>query len=135
MGYKRLKPAQKLATLPGKFIRGLFGSDLMDWSSSVGMAYATEVLRLAQDLGGWDSLSWQEQALVENAAYQRLKTREFQLADLQGKPLPFERGSYTNKANVLLGHLKTLGLKRQQRDMGNLEAHFARQEAAVESAP
>jgi hypothetical protein len=133
MGRPRKTPAQKLATLPKRYRAGLFGSDLMDWNTSAGLAYATEVLTLAQDLGGWDSLSYQRRAIVENTAYQRLKTREFQLADLQGKPLPYDRGTYTNKANVMLGHLKALGLDRQATLVRSLREHLDAK--AAEEAP
>jgi len=131
MAYKRLKPGTKLTTLPPKYTANVFGWDL-DWRSPIAMKLAAEVLLLAQDLGGWDSLSRQKQILVERAAYLRLKTAQYETADMQGKPLPFDAGTYSNKANVLHGHLKTLGLERAARLMPNVSKYLAaRTEAAA----
>lgn len=130
MAYKRLNPAQKLSTLPAKYTGNLFAWNL-DWRSPIGMKIAAEVLLLAQDLGGWDSLSRQRQILVERAAYLRLKTAEYETAELTGKPLPFEAGTYSNKANVLLGHLKTLGLERQSKPIESLHEYLAAQDATA----
>jgi hypothetical protein len=114
MGYKRLKPDEKLKTLPAKYTANALGWNL-DWRSPIALRLSAEVLMLAQDLGGWSSLSRQKQILVERTAYLRLKTAEYETADMQGKPTPFDGGTYSNKANVLLGHLKALGLERLAR--------------------
>jgi hypothetical protein len=87
------------------------------------MRYAAEVLILAQNLGGWDALSHGDQILVEKAAYLRIRTVDYEVADLKGNPLPFDGGVYGNKANVLHGHLKTLYarvLKRQAKPVRSL---------------
>jgi len=125
MGYKRLKPAEKLLTLPAKYTGNLFAWDL-DWRSPIGMRLAAEVLLLAQDLGGWDSLSRQKQILVERAAYLRLQVAAYETAQMTGKPLPFEGGVYSNKTNVLLGHLKALGLERQARPVEDLNTYLGK---------
>jgi hypothetical protein len=111
MGYKRLKPADKIKSLPTKYTSNVLCWDL-DWRTPVGMRLAAEVLLLAQDLGGWESLSRQRQILVERAAYLRLQTAAYETAHMKGEALPFDAGTYSNKCNVLLGHLKTLGLDR-----------------------
>lgn len=128
MAYKRIKPSEKLATLPAKYRSNLFGWDL-DWRSPVGMRLAAEVLMLAQDLGGWDSLSRPRQILVEKAAHLYLRTVEFETAGMLGHPLPFDAGVYSNKLNLLQGYLRTLGLERKARNVRTL-AQVMRGDAA-----
>jgi hypothetical protein len=123
MSYKRLKAAAKIKSLPTKYTSNVLGWDL-DWRSPVGMRLAAEVLLLAQDLGGWESLSRQRQILVERAAYLRLQTTAYETAHMKGEALPFDAGTYSNKVNVLLGHLKTLGLDRVAKDAGDFGAEL-----------
>jgi hypothetical protein len=119
MGYKRLKSAEKIKSLPTKYTSNALGWNL-DWRTPVGMRLAAEVLLLAQDLGGWESLSRQRQILVERAAYLRIQTAAYETAHMKGEALPFDAGAYSNKCNVLLGHLRTLGLERQARNVPKL---------------
>lgn len=131
MGYKRLKPVQKLKTLPAKYTSNALGWDL-DWRTPIAQRLSAEVLLLAQDLGGWENLSRQKQILVERAAYLRLKTAEYETADLQKQPPPFDGGTYSNKANVLSGVLNRLGLERQARTVRTLREHLAQVSSAQE---
>lgn len=119
MAYKRLTGAAKLASLPAQYRGNMLGWDL-DWRSPIGMRVSAEVYLLAEDLGGWETLSRQRQILVEKAAFLRLKTAEYETAVLKGEPPPYDAGAYSNKVNVLQGHLKTLGLDRKAKPVRSL---------------
>ncbi len=80
----------------------------------------SELAVLADDAGGWENLSRQKQLLVERIVHHVIKLVEFETADFEGKPLPFDRGVASNKANVLKGYLKDLGLERSARPVRSL---------------
>src|SRR5207248_1903497 len=107
MGRPRKPPAEKAKTLPARYRQDQrIASWNLDWRSPIGIRVMSELLVLANDLGGWETLSRQKQILVERIVYHVIKLAEFETADFEGKPLPFERGVASNKANVLKGYLK-----------------------------
>jgi hypothetical protein len=118
---RRIPPSEKVNKLPKRYRedRRIASWDL-DWGSALGNKVMGELLILAQDLGGWQSLSRQRQILVEKATFLYLMTTEYETALLAGKPPPFDAGTYSNKVNVLLGHLKTLGLERRAKPARSL---------------
>jgi len=81
---------------------------------------ASDLVELWQDLGGVESLSVMQLALCEPVVFIRRRVLEFESAMMAGKTPPFEAGTYSNLANVLLGHLKTLGLERKARSVKRL---------------
>jgi hypothetical protein len=85
---------------------------------------AAQLVALWQDLGGFEALSTQQLMLCERTAFIHHKVIEFESAVMSGKPPPFDTGVYSNLANVLMGHLKTLGLERRQRPVKSLRAHL-----------
>jgi hypothetical protein len=113
MGYKRLKPTEKLNSLPARYRQDQrIASWDLDWRTPIGIRVMGELLTLATDLGGWENLSRQKQILVEKVVFLYLKTGDYETALFKGETLPFDAGTYSNKVNVLLGHLRTLGLDR-----------------------
>lgn len=122
MGRPRKTPAEKLNTLPQRYHPSRrIASWNLDWRSPIGIKVMAELLTLAQDLGGWENLSRQKQILVERVTHMALKCVEWETADYEGKPLPFDHGAYHNKVNALKGYLNDLGLERQARSAGRLD--------------
>jgi hypothetical protein len=128
MAYKRLAPAEKLKTLPAKYTERVSSWDL-DWRSPIGQQVMSELLTLAQDLGGWDELSRMEQILVERATFLSLRVSEYETAKLDGKPAILDDGQYSASVNVLQGIVAKLGLKRRARPTASLRDYLAQGEA------
>jgi hypothetical protein len=120
MAYKRLSPSEKLKTLPAKYTERVSSWDL-DWRSPIGQQVMSELLTLAQDLGGWDELSRMEQILVERATFLSLRVSEYETAKLDGKPATLDDGQYSASVNVLQGIVAKLGLKRRARHVSALD--------------
>ena len=121
MGRPRLTPANKANALPARYSQGQrIPTWKLDWRSPIGIKVMGELLTLATDLGGWDTLSRQRQILVERATFLHLKINEYESALLIGEKPPFDAGTYSNKVNVLLGHLRALGLDRVAKPVRNL---------------
>jgi hypothetical protein len=87
---------------------------------------ASDLVELWQDLGGVESLSVMQLALCERVVFIRRRVLEFESAVMSGKAPPFEAGTYSNLANVLMGYLRTLGLTRRARDLPRLHAYMNR---------
>jgi hypothetical protein len=121
MGRPRKPPAEKAKTLPARYRQDQrIASWNLDWRSPIAIRVMSELLVLANDLGGWDTLSRQKQILVEKITFLHLKTVEYETAVLEGQPPPFESGVYSNKVNVLQGLLRTVGLERKARAVRTL---------------
>jgi hypothetical protein len=82
---------------------------------------------------GYEALSKQQQWLCERVVFLRRRCLAYEsavmhnlsrLPDQPEKPLPMDAGTYSNHANVLQGHLRTLGLERRQRPIKSLRAHL-----------
>jgi hypothetical protein len=104
----KYRPSERVASWP------------LDWKSALGIQVESELIALAQDLGGWETLSRQRQILVERVVFLYLWVMQYETALFEGKPPPFDHGAYFNKVNTLHGHLKTLGLDRQSRPARSL---------------
>jgi hypothetical protein len=121
MGRQRKPVAEKANSLPIKYRTDRrVASWPLDWTSELGIRVESELLVLANDLGGWHSLSRQRQILLERVVFLYLWVTRYETALFQGKPLPFDHGAYFNKVNTLHGHLKTLGLDRLARNVRSL---------------
>ena len=108
--------------LPARYRRGVLWTT--DKRCKVTREIATDLVELSQDLGGWDSLSAQQRMLCERVVFLRRRCLEFESAVMAGKELPFEAGTYSNLANVLVGYLKALGLERRQKAVKSLHEHL-----------
>ena len=126
MGRPRLKPSEKVNRLPARYRADQrIASWPLAWDSALGIKVMGELLTLAQDLGGWDRLSRQRQILVERVVFLHLKAVEYEAANLQGQSADLDAGTYSNYCNVLMGHLKNLGLDRVARDLPNVATYLA----------
>jgi hypothetical protein len=122
-------------TLPARYVRGF------PWRLDKRCAAARDVSaflgQLWLDLGGVEGLSVQELALCERATFIRHRILAYESAvlhnslplelrgaDKEDRPLPMTAGEYSNHANVLVGLLKSLGLKRRPRDVGDLQSYL-----------
>jgi hypothetical protein len=114
--------------LPKRFKRGVIWK--LDRRCKVVREVAGGLMALWQDLGGYESLSHQERLLSERVAFIHYRVLAFESAVLSGKEPPFDAGVYSNLANVLMGHLKTLGLNRRASRTNSLQAFLAKGEAA-----
>ncbi len=123
MGRPRKTPAEKLKTLPLRYRANLFSWNL-DWRTPVAQRLASEVLLIAQTYGGWEFLTRPKQILVERAAHLACQVAEWETAERLGTALPFDHGTYSNKANVLSGLISKLGLERIARPVGDLQEHL-----------
>lgn len=110
--------------LPAKFQRGAVWQ--LDRRCKVVREVAGGLMALWQDLGGYESLSHQQRILCERTAFIHHRVIAFESAVLSGKEPPFDEGTYSNLANVLMGHLKTLGLARRAKPAEGLQAYLAR---------
>jgi hypothetical protein len=123
VAYKRLTPAEKLKTLPAKYTENIASWGL-DWRSPIAQRVMSELLMLAQDLGGWDSLTRMEQILIERITFLTLKVSEYETAKLNGKVPELEDGTYSNHVNVLKGYLKDVGLKRRAKHLPSVRGYL-----------
>jgi hypothetical protein len=113
--------------LPARY-RRLFAWDL-DRRSKAVREIAADQVEQWQALGGVDSLSPQELAIVERVVFLRRRVLAYESAilhnnsrdaDAPERPLPMDAGTYSNHVNVLLGLLKALGISRRQRPVKRL---------------
>jgi hypothetical protein len=118
--------------LPAKFDRLFPWADL-DRRCSAVREFAGDLTELWQDLGGVEHLSVQKRWLCERVVYMRRRMLAYEsvvlsLATLpagaEPPKLPMDAGTYSNFANVVQGHLRTLGIERQSRPVKSLRAHL-----------
>lgn len=122
--------SEKPTLLPARY-RGRFAWQL-DRRAKVVREVAADLMELWQDLGGYETLSAQQRWLCERVVFMRRRCLAYESAvmhnlstpDQPAKPLPMDSGTYSNHANVLQGHLRTLGLERRQRPVKSLRAHL-----------
>ena len=124
--------SERPTDLPARY-RRLFAWDL-DRRSKVVREIAADQVEQWQALGGVESLSPQELALVERTVFLRRRVLAYESAVLHNlsrtedqpeRPLPMDAGTYSNHVNVLLGLLKALGINRRQRPVKRLHEHLA----------
>jgi hypothetical protein len=114
--------------LPAKFDRLFPWADL-DRRCSAVREFAGDLTELWQDLGGVEQLSVQKRWLCERVVYMRRRMLAYESAVLalatlpvgaEPPTLPMDAGTYSNFANVVQGHLKTLGIERRARPVDGL---------------
>ena len=90
-----------------KYARGwMHRMDMRRWESSFVLRTQAELLR---DLGA--DLSSQKLFIVDQVIFCALRLTELQKRVLRGEEIDWNNYGYVS--NVMLGHLKTLGLERQ----------------------
>jgi hypothetical protein len=114
--------SETLATeLPARFDR-FFPWATIDKRSSIAREFQADLNELWADLGGVDGLSVQKRWMVERIVWMRQRMLQYEtavVAQLQAAQdgteapkLPMDAGTYSNFANVVMGHLKALGIER-----------------------
>ena len=105
--------SEKPTELPARFER-LFAWRL-DRRCKAVREVAGDLAELWQDLGSVESLSAQKRWLCERVVFMRRRMLAYEAAVMGGTEPPMDAGTYSNFANVVQGHLKTLGLERRAR--------------------
>lgn len=98
-------------TLPARYTRGF--PWVLDKRCQVAREFAAGLWCLWQDLGGVENLSVQQRILCERVVYLRHRVLAYETAVMKGETPAMDAGTYSNHCNVLLGHLKALGLGRE----------------------
>jgi hypothetical protein len=126
---KRDKSTALPTELPGRYER-LFAWRL-DRRCAAVREVAGDLAELWQDLGGVDQLSSQKRWLAERVVFMRRQMLAYETAILGGTVPTMDAGTYSNFANVVVGHLKTLGIERQTRATNGLRDYLARPKAGT----
>lgn len=82
---------------------------------------------LTDDLGGFESLSYQKRSLIKRAIWMECVIEQQEAALARGEQV--DQGKLTQAVNSLIGLLKTLGLERAVKDL-NLSDYIAGKQAA-----
>lgn len=82
---------------------------------------------LVADLGGADSLSYQERSLAERLIHLEWQIGEWEALARDNKPV--DQARYLHAVNALNGLVRSLGLKRRPKEVPTLE-EFLRQRTA-----
>lgn len=77
---------------------------------------------LVTDLGGREGLSVQRQMIVDRVVFLSLRLMALERTALTGKDIDWSH--YAFLSNVLTGHLKTLGLERVAKNLGQLKDYI-----------
>lgn len=86
--------------------------------------------QLTTDLGGADTLSYQQRSLVERAIFVEARLIQFENEFALGAG--FDHAEHVALTQLLMGIYTRLGLKRVPRDIGTLEQYIAAK-AVIES--
>ena len=99
-----------------------------DWLAKLdGRTAIARVIRdrledLQTDLGGRDSLSYQQRSLTKRAVWMEAVIEQQEIALSRGEPV--DQGKLTQAVNSLIGILKTLGLQRKAKDIHSLSDYM-----------
>jgi hypothetical protein len=99
-----------------------------DWLAKLdGRTAIARVIRdrledLQTDLGGRDSLSYQQRSLTKRAIWMEAIIEQQEIALSRGEDV--DQGKLTQAVNSLIGLLKTLGLERKAREVPSLRDYM-----------
>ena len=110
--------SEKPTELPARYTQGFAWN--LDRRCQNAREVASDLWRLWIDLGGVESLSVQQLWLAERVVFLRRRALEFETATMAGKTPPFDAGTHSNVCNVIVGHLRALGLERKARNARTL---------------
>jgi len=83
---------------------------------------------LTTDLGGFDSLSYQQRSLAKRAIWMEAVIEQQEAALARGEDV--DQGKLTQAVNSLIGLLKTLGLHRKAREVPDLQSYLKQRQAS-----
>jgi hypothetical protein len=100
----------------------------LDGRTAIAKAIQDRLATLEDDLGGRDSLSYQQHSLCKRIVWLEalIESREAALA--RGDEI--SEGAHTQQINALVGLLKTVGLDRKARDVPDLQTYLRNKAAA-----
>ena len=108
--------AVKRRSLPERFEAGWLAK--MDTRVALVRELRARLDALAVDLGGMDSLSYQERSLCERAIFVEYLLAKQERDLIEGKD--FDAGAWVQAVNALSGLFNRLGLQRRQTDVQDL---------------
>jgi hypothetical protein len=132
MGRPHKSPSERAKRLPATHVNRLPWR--IDLRSPAAIEIMTEAYLLANDLGGWETLSRQRQLIVARAAYLAVRVTEHESDKLAGRPTTFDEGVHSNQTSLLFGALNKLGLDRQAKPARTLRDVMAGTASVVPSA-
>lgn len=112
----------KSAEIPGRYSADWI--ERLDGRTSIAKAVSERLHALTNDLGGVESLSYQQRSLCKRAIWMEaiIEQQEAELA--RGGEV--DQGRLTQAVNSLIGLLKTLGLERRAREVPTLHDYIKR---------
>lgn len=113
--------AHRPRELPDDFEPGIIRQ--LDQRTQVARQLQARLYGLADDLGGWDHLSFQKKVLVERIIWMEHHLRRLDSKAVQGEDV---LAQLTQMQNSLVGLLRTVGLEREVRTVNSLEDVIAR---------
>lgn len=113
----------KLRSLPTKYAADWL--DRLDYRTAIARAVRQRFEALTNDLGGVDSLSYQERSLCSRIVWVEalLETREAAIA--AGEEI--NEGAYVQGVNALVGLLRAVGFERRTKPLPSLQDYLRQQ--------
>lgn len=99
----------------------------LDGRTNLAKVVTERLHSLMQDLGGVDSLSYQQRSLAKRAIWLEAIIEQQEAALSRGEEI--DQGKLTQAVNSLIGLLKTLGLERKSKDVPSLADFIKSKEA------
>ena len=120
-----MKPERtKQADIPDKYSPDWL--QRLDGRTAIAKAVNQRMRHLVNDLGGADSLSYQEQSIVRRVVWVESLIESAELEMAKGRAMSTEdHRRHLNNINTLIGLLKSLGLERRTRDVPSLGEYLA----------
>jgi len=94
----------------------------LDGRTTIAKVVNERLQTLAQDLGGFDRLSYQRLSLIKRAIWMEAIIEQQEAALSRGEEV--DQGKLTQAVNSLIGLLKTVGLDRVARDVPDLASYL-----------
>ncbi|HJX18737.1 MAG TPA: hypothetical protein VJ437_11155 [Acidiferrobacterales bacterium] len=123
------RPSQPL-TPPDRFEPGFIATT--DMRFALPKLLRERLRALVADLGGADSLSYQERSLAERLIHLEWQIGEWEAAARDGKPV--DQARYLHAVNALNGLVRSLGMKRRQKPVQTLEEFLREPHPAPEES-
>jgi hypothetical protein len=105
----------------------------LDGRTAIARVIRDRLDELQTDLGGRDSLSYQQRSLTKRAIWMEAIIEQQEIALSKGEEV--DQGKLTQAVNSLIGLLKTLGLERRAKDVPSLAEYLATRASNAEASP
>lgn len=115
-----------LSKIPGKYKRDWI--ETLDGRTKMAAVINDRLSGLENDLGGRDSMSYQQRSLAKRAIWMEAIIEQQESALSRGEDI--DQGRLTQAVNSLIGLFSKLGLERQARDVPSLHDYIRSRDAA-----